>query len=108
MPLYMSQFGYTPEAWKAFASNPEDRSEAVGRLAESMGARLVSMYFSFGEYDGLTIMEAPDDKTAAATLLAAVSAGHIKTIKTTTLLTTGDMVEVLGRTSGVSYRGPGQ
>ena len=42
MPLYMTQVGYTSEAWAALTQNPEDRSEAFGRLAESMGGRLVS------------------------------------------------------------------
>jgi hypothetical protein len=26
MPLYMTQFAYTPEAWAAIVDNPEDRS----------------------------------------------------------------------------------
>jgi uncharacterized protein with GYD domain len=46
MPLYMTQFAYTSEDWAALARNPEDRSEAVGRLLESMGGRLVSFYNS--------------------------------------------------------------
>jgi uncharacterized protein with GYD domain len=48
MPLYMTQVGYTSEAWAALTRNPEDRSEAFGRLAETMGGRLVSFYNSFG------------------------------------------------------------
>jgi uncharacterized protein with GYD domain len=86
MPLYMTQFAYTSEDWAALARNPEDRSEAVGRLLESMGGRLVSFYNSFGEYDGLFIYEAPDEGTAAAVVLAAISPGHVKAVKTTTLL----------------------
>jgi hypothetical protein len=27
MPLYMTQFAYTPEAWATLVDNPEDRSE---------------------------------------------------------------------------------
>jgi len=38
-----------------------------------MGRRLVSFYNSFGEYDLLVIYEAPDETTAAAIVLAAVS-----------------------------------
>ncbi len=108
MTLYMSQFGYTAEAWAALARNPEDRSGAIRGLAESMGGSLVSFHYSFGEYDGVIIMEAPDEKTAATIILAAVSAGHIKTIKTTTLLSVEDTVEVLRRAGEVTYRGPGQ
>ena len=108
MPLYMSQFSYTPEAWAALARNPEDRSEAIRGLAESMGARLVSFHYSFGDYDGVLMVEAPDEKTVAAMILAAVSAGHVKAIKTTTLLTAEDGMEVFRRAGEATYRAPGQ
>ncbi len=55
MPLYMSQFAYTPEAWAALVDNLEDRSAPVPELTEAMGGRLLSWYLSFGEYDGLLI-----------------------------------------------------
>jgi uncharacterized protein with GYD domain len=108
MPLYMTQASYTPEAWAALTQNPQDRSEALRGLAESMGGRLLSFHYSFGDYDIVTMQEAPDDKTAAAILVAAVSAGHLKSIKTTPLLTTEDAMEVLRRAGEASYRGPGR
>ena len=108
MPLYMSQFSYTPEAWAALAQNPEDRSEAIRGLAESMGGRLLSMHYSFGDYDGVLMLEAPDEKTVAAMILTAVSAGHIKDIKTTTLLSVEDAMEVFRRAGERAYRAPGQ
>ncbi|MDQ3892791.1 MAG: GYD domain-containing protein [Actinomycetota bacterium] len=37
MSLYMTQFAYTPEAWKAFAKNPEDRSSVFRELVERLG-----------------------------------------------------------------------
>jgi uncharacterized protein with GYD domain len=66
IPLYMSRFAYTSEAWAALAQNPEDRSEPIRGLLEAMGGRLISYYNSFGEYDGVVILEAPDEGTAAA------------------------------------------
>jgi uncharacterized protein with GYD domain len=108
MPLYMTQFSYTPEAWAALARNPEDRSEAVSRMAESVGGRVLSFHFSFGDYDGVIISEAPDDKTAATIALVAASTGHLKAIKTTTLLSVEDTMEVLRTVGGITYQGPGQ
>jgi len=107
MPLYMSQFAYTPEGWAALAQAPEDRSAAVGELLESMGGRLVSIYYTFGEYDGFVLFEAPDETTAAAFVLAAVSPGHLKAIKTTTALTVEDAMEAMRKAGGASFRGPG-
>ena len=91
----------------ALARKPEDRSEAVGGLIESLGGRLISFYYSFGDYDGLLISEAPDETAIASALVAAVSAGHIKTIETTTLLSAEDGMEVLRRAGEITYRGPG-
>lgn len=108
MPLYMSQFSYTAEAWAALTRNPEDRSEALRGLMESMGSRLVSLYYSFGEYDGVIIFESPDETTAAAGVLAAISPGHVKAIKTTTLLTVEDTVEAMRKAGEMTYRGPSQ
>ena len=86
MPLYMTQFSYTPEGWAALAQNPEDGSQAVRTLVECMGGRLGSYYYSFGEYGGVEIYEAPDEATASAIPMVAVSAGHLKATKTTVLL----------------------
>ncbi|HEY6690453.1 MAG TPA: GYD domain-containing protein [Rubrobacter sp.] len=107
MPLYMTQFAYTPEAWASLVDNPEDRSVPVGQLAESMGGRLVSWYLSFGEYDGLLIFEAPDDATAGATVLAAARRGHLRATKTTPLFTAEEGMEMMRRAGGTAFRAPG-
>ena len=108
MPLYMTQFAYTSEAWTALTQNPENRSEAFGTLARTMGGRLVSFYNSFGEYDGLVIYEAPDESTAAAVVMAATSPGHLRTVKTTVLLSAEEGVEAMRKAGEATYRAPGQ
>ena len=107
MPLYMTQFAYTQEAWAILAENPEDRSAPVRELLETMGGRLVSWYLSFGEYDGLAIYEAPD-ATAGALVVAAARAGHFRATKTTPLFTAEESVEMMRRAGGTAYRAPGQ
>ena len=107
MPLYMTQFAYTPEAWAALVDNPEDRSIPVRQLAESMGGRLVSWYLSFGEYDGLLIFEAPDDASAGAAVLAAAKRGHLRATKTTPLFTAEESMEIMRRAGGTVFRAPG-
>ncbi len=108
MPLYMTQVGYTSEAVAALTRNPEDRSEAFGRLAETMGGRLVSFYNSFGEYDVLVIIEAPDESTAAAIVMAAISPGHLSRVKTTVVLSAQEGVEAMRKAGEATYRAPGQ
>ena len=58
-----------------------------------MVGSVVSLHYSFGDYDGVIMLEAPDEKAAASMVLAAVSAGHLESIKTTTLLTVEDAME---------------
>jgi uncharacterized protein with GYD domain len=108
MPLYMAQFAYTPQAWAALTTKPENREEASRALVQKLGGRLISFYHCFGEYDGVAIYEAPDDTTAAAVALAAVSPGHLKASKTTTLLTTEQMMEAMRKAGAQMFRAPGQ
>ena len=107
MPLYMTQVGYTSEAWAALTQNPENRGEAIGRLAESMGGRVLSFYNSFGEYDVLVIYEAPDESTAAAMVLAATAPGHLSKVKTTVLLSAEEGMEAMRKAGEATFRAPG-
>lgn len=107
MPLYMTQFSYTSEAWTALAKKPENRTEAVAQLVKQFGGRLVAAYFSFGEYDGFIIVEGPDEVSVTGALIAAISAGHLKATKTTVLLTPEQAVEAMRKAGAVTYRAPG-
>jgi uncharacterized protein with GYD domain len=106
MAYYMTQFGYTADAWVSLAKKPEDRSKAVGSLIETFGGRLREMYYSFGEYDGLFIFEAPDAQSAAAVVVAAVGPGHVTKILTTPLFTIQEAMEVMTKVGKVSYAAP--
>lgn len=104
MPTYMTQFSYAAETWKQLADNPEDRRDAIEPLLESLGGRLIGVWYAFGDYDGVVIFEAPDGTTAAAAVLAAIMPGHVKTVKTTPLLTADEMQAALGKTKIVAER----
>ncbi len=106
MSLYMTQFAYTAEAWKAFIKNPEDRGKIFSDLAEKMGGRLISMYYCMGEYDGLVIYEAPDETAAAATILSAISPGHLRATKTIVLLSVEDAMIAMHQAKAEAYPGP--
>jgi uncharacterized protein with GYD domain len=106
MPLYMLQFAYTSEAWAALTRSPQNRTEGVSALAKSLGCRLVDVYYCFGDYDGVVLLEAPDDITATAVVLASVAPGHIKATKTTRLMTVEEGVEAMRKAGSVSYAAP--
>jgi uncharacterized protein with GYD domain len=108
MPLYMTQFAYTSEAWATLTDNPEDRSVAVRELLETQGGRLIGWYLSFGEYDGLLIYEAPNDATAGALILAAARRGHLRATKTTPLFTSEESMVMMRRAGATAFRAPTQ
>ena len=64
--------------------------------------------FCLGEYDVVATYSAPDDTTAAALALAVVSAGHLKTFKTTKLLSPEEFLEAQRKASGLNYQAPTQ
>ncbi len=106
MPLYMTQFSYTPEAWKALVKKPEDRSTVFAEQATKLGGRLQALYYSMGEYDGLVIFEAPDQQTAAAIVFTVISPGHIKSARTTALMTVEEAMEAMHKASSDAYPAP--
>lgn len=87
MPHYLLQAAYTPEAWSALEHSPEDRIEAIRPVVERLGGKIVCGYLSFGEYDILTIVEMPDNISAAAFSMASSGGGSVRVRQTTPLLT---------------------
>jgi uncharacterized protein with GYD domain len=83
MPLYITQGRYTREAIKGMIVKPEDRADAVSRAMSRVGGRLVGYYVTFGDYDFLTICEAPDETHMMAALLAAAAGGGVSDLRTT-------------------------
>ena len=83
MATYMTQFSYTTEAWAALTKKPEDRGKIFAALVEKLGGRLLNIYYCFGEYDGIVIVDFPDDTSTVAAVLAAIAPGHLKATKTT-------------------------
>ncbi len=71
-----------------------------------MGGRFVALYFTLGEYDGFVLWEFPDEVTATAAILAAISPGHLKATKTTLAMTGADVAEAMRKAGAVTFRGP--
>jgi uncharacterized protein with GYD domain len=106
MALYLVQFAYTAEALATMAKNPQDRSVPSRELIEKLGGQMIGFYFCFGEYDGVALYEAPDDTTATAISMAAVSPGHLKASHTTKLFTVEETMEAMRKAGSISFQGP--
>jgi uncharacterized protein with GYD domain len=108
MPFYLYQIAYSTEAVKAMVARPQDRAAAATKLAESLGGKLHHLFFAFGAFDVVCLIEAPDDKTMAACALAVASAGTVSRSETVKLMTVSDAQEAMamaGKATG-AYRPP--
>jgi uncharacterized protein with GYD domain len=103
MPLYMSQFAYTPEAWAAQIKNPQNRVETAARPScEAAGGKLVGAWLCFGEYDAVLIADMPDAESHASLVMAIAAGGSMKAAKTTELMTGAQAVEALKKAGKVA------
>src|SRR5215475_13656607 len=90
MPIYISRGRFTSDAVKGMVAKPENREEAVSKLFESVGGRLIGWYLTFGSRDWLAIAEFPNEKAAASAILAAAAGGSLSEIETTVAMTAKD------------------
>jgi uncharacterized protein with GYD domain len=107
MPLYLTRFSYTPQTWARMIDNPEDRRAAAQEYIEAVGGTLQGFWYAFGEHDGYTLWEAPDNVSMAAVALAIGGGGALSSFQTTVLLTVDDTLEALGRAQEIGYQAPG-
>ena len=105
MPVFMYQFKYTPSAWAGFIKKPEDRGAVVDELLKGIGGRLICIYYTTGEWDGLVIYEAPDANLAMAVLMAILAPGHLMETQTCMLYTMKDMIKALETAKALKFRG---
>lgn len=80
------------------------RVKAVGDLVASVGGRVETAYWTFGDDDFILIAEMPSNAAAAA-VATRVSASGAVGISTSVLLTAAEVDEARGL--GVTYRAPG-
>ena len=55
------------------------RATAFKAAAKKLGIKVTNIFWTLGEYDGLLILEAPDDETAMTALLHLASLGNLHT-----------------------------
>jgi uncharacterized protein with GYD domain len=104
MPLYLYQAAYTAESIAAQIKSPQDRLQVVAPAFESMGAKILTGGYPFGEYDVVAIFEAPDDTVAASLALSIAAGGATRSAKTTRLLSGQEWIAALKGAQSSQYR----
>ena len=107
MAHFMVQASYTTQGISGLVASPEDRAAALRPVVEGLGGRIESLYYAFGDFDVVVIVELPDNVTMAAFSMAVGASGAVTNIKTTVLIPISEGVEAARRAGSISYRAPG-
>ena len=106
MPKYLLQVSYTADGVKGLAKDGgSKRRAAAGTLVQSLGGKVESFYYAFGDTDALVIADMPDNAAAAAASLALAGSGAV-TSKITVLLTPEDIDQAVKKSA--TYTPPGR
>lgn len=105
MAKFLVHASYTPEGAKGLVkSSASRRRETVEELCKSLGGKLETFYFMFGEDDAVLIIDLPDAEAALAVGFAVRASGMVQS-KTTVLIPVEEVDRAIQR--HVKYTPPG-
>ena len=94
MPIYILLSRLSQQGVQTLQSNP-DRLREVNRDVEELGAKVLHQWATLGEFDFVSVVEAPDTATVARISVALGARGSTR-IETLPALTIDELVETLG------------
>jgi len=106
MAKYLFQVSYTAQGAKGLLEGGGGKRRAAAeQAAKSVGGKIESFYFAFGDADAFVVADVPDHASASAISLAVSASGgaHCKTI----VLMTPEEVDQAAKKS-VKYSPPGK
>ena len=86
MAHFLFQWTYKDSAVQAMLDKPQDRPGELRKAVEAFGGKVHHFFFAFGAYDGLAIVEFPDNESCAACSFTLTGAGANNALATTVLL----------------------
>ncbi len=93
MPTYVMLTNLTSDGVRTLKNNP-GRVAEVNKEVEQIGAKVIAQYATLGQYDFVTIVEAPDEKTMAKVSVELGSRGTM-TSQTLTALPSDELADAL-------------
>jgi uncharacterized protein with GYD domain len=96
MPIYVGLGNWTDQGTKDFRGAVQ-RGNGFREAVEQAGGRVRELVWTMGEYDVVTVVEAPDDETAATLVLRVAAAGNVRT-KTMRAFDADQMSDIIART----------
>jgi uncharacterized protein with GYD domain len=78
MATYITLLKWTEQGLRNIKQAP-GRLDAARQAFQAAGANLRDFYMVFGDYDAVSVVEAPDDETYARLILSVAAQGNIST-----------------------------
>lgn len=78
MPTYIVLGQFTDQGMKNVKDSPK-RAQAMRDMAKKTGVTVKDVYWTLGQYDVVTVVEAPDDTSVTAMLLSTGGLGNVRT-----------------------------
>ncbi len=78
------------------AKDSPKRADAIKEMAKKCGATVKELYWAQGQYDVVTILEAPDDLAVTSLALSVGALGNIRT-QTLRLFSPADMKRIIDK-----------
>jgi uncharacterized protein with GYD domain len=79
MFFYIILWNYTDQGIKNIKESPKRVNIFKSKL-ENAGGRVIDTYYTFGKYDGVSIVEATNDEALMSCLLSIGSQGNARTV----------------------------
>ena len=106
MPHYLIQASYTSESWSTQLANPQDPTDRLRPAVEGLRGSIKSVFYAFGDYDVIAIVEFPDNESVSAFSQAASAGGAVRSVKTTPLMTIDQGIAAMKLANESMYRPP--
>ena len=110
MSHFLLRWQLKDDTAKNLVKHPQDRTGPATTLMESFGGKLHSYFFALGDYDGVAIVEFPDNVSAVACSMSAASTGAFARFETTVLLTAGEAEAAMkkAKQTKTGYKAPNE
>ena len=106
MPKFLCEVRYGPEGLQGLHKDgAATRKAVVQKAIKSLGGKLESFYFTFGERDLVLIADLPDNVTAAALSMTVGETGMVH-LNTTPMLTVEEVDKAI-KAKKLKYTAPG-
>jgi uncharacterized protein with GYD domain len=78
MPLYVVLSNFS-ETGRTDIKNTSERLDRLAPVAQKLGVKVLANAITMGQYDVVTVMDAPDDTTIAKVIGTVLSRGYVTT-----------------------------